>query len=96
MKKIEELAAEKYLSEQNLPERKRTPSENYIDWAEFGAREAQRWIHINEDFPTGEIIWKGEYQHDKGFLDLNELSKSEILQVVRDNGLIYWRPIERH
>ena len=51
MKKIEELAAEKYISEQNLPERKRTTAENYIDWAELGAREAQRWITIKESMP---------------------------------------------
>lgn len=51
MKKIEELAAEKYISEQNLPERKRTPAENYIDWAVFGAKEAQRWISVKESMP---------------------------------------------
>lgn len=51
MKKIEELAAEKFISQQNYPERKRIPAENYIDWAEFGAREAQRWIPISESLP---------------------------------------------
>lgn len=58
MKKIEELAAEKYISEQNLPERKRTPAENYIDWAEFGAREAQKWISVKDSMPEdhGELL----------------------------------------
>lgn len=51
MKKIEDLAAEKYISERSLPERKRTPAENYIDWAVFGAREAQRWIPVEEELP---------------------------------------------
>jgi hypothetical protein len=51
MKKIEELAAEKYISEQSLPERKRMPAENYIDWAVFGVKEAQRWIPVEEELP---------------------------------------------
>lgn len=51
MKKIEELAIEKYFSEVNLPDKKRTPVDNYIDWANFGATEAQRWISIKESMP---------------------------------------------
>jgi hypothetical protein len=51
MKKIEDVIAKKYISEQNLPERKRTPAENYIDWGVFGANEAQRWISVDEEKP---------------------------------------------
>lgn len=42
MNTIEKLAVEKYLGQRELPERKRIPADNYIDWAKFGAREGER------------------------------------------------------
>lgn len=56
MKKIEDIIAEKYISEQNLPERKRTPAENYIDWGMIGAKEAQRWISVDEEKPPKQTM----------------------------------------
>lgn len=51
MKTIEEVAFSKYLSDQKLPKHKRMAPENYIDWANFGAIEAQRWIPVEEELP---------------------------------------------
>lgn len=42
MNTIEELAVERYLRQRELPAQKRIPAENYIDWAQFGAREGER------------------------------------------------------
>lgn len=49
MKTITRLAGEKYSSQRNLPAKKQIPAENFIDWANWGAREAQRWFKIDED-----------------------------------------------
>jgi len=55
MKTIEWLAAEKYQEQRNLPAHKQMRAENFIDWAQFGAREAQRWISVEDELPhTGE------------------------------------------
>ena len=51
MKKIEELAIEKYMNQQSMPKHKQIRDSNYIDWAYFGANEVQRWIPIIEEFP---------------------------------------------
>lgn len=51
MKTIETLAAEKYHGQRELPAHKQIPAENFIDWAQFGAREAQRWIPVSEELP---------------------------------------------
>ena len=94
MKKIEELAAKKYISEQSFPERKRTPAENYIDWAEFGAREAQRWIPIEEETPN-KFDW---------VLCRSELHDCYIAPYLGEYGfavdsnskITHWRPINLH
>ena len=51
MKTIEEVAFDRFDSDQKLPERKRIGVICYADWARFGAREAQRWIPIEEELP---------------------------------------------
>ena len=51
MKTIESVAFDRYKSDQSLPEHKRINPCNYIDWANFGKREAQRWVPINESMP---------------------------------------------
>lgn len=51
MKTIETLAAEKYHGQRELPVRKQIPAQNFIDWAQYGAREAQRWISVEEELP---------------------------------------------
>lgn len=51
MKTIEEVASNRYISDQKLSERKRLQSNCYIDWANLGAREAQRWIPVEEELP---------------------------------------------
>jgi len=52
MKSIEEVVFERYLSDQKLPKHQRIGINNYIDWANLGAREAQRWIPVEEELPT--------------------------------------------
>lgn len=42
MNTIEELAVERYLRQKEIPEHKRMPADNYIDWAQLGAREGER------------------------------------------------------
>ena len=61
MKTIEQVAGEKYISDLELPERKRMSADCYIDWANFGAREAQRWIPIEKEKPlaTESGDWDG-------------------------------------
>lgn len=51
MKTIEQVVFDKYKSDQSLPKRKRMAPEDYIDWANFGAKEAQRWISVEEELP---------------------------------------------
>lgn len=51
MKTIETLTAEKYHGQKELPAHKQIPAQNFIDWAQFGAREAQRWISVDEELP---------------------------------------------
>jgi hypothetical protein len=51
MKTIEEIAFGRYLSDQSLPKHKRMDASNYIDWAQLGATEVQRWIPVTEELP---------------------------------------------
>ena len=53
MKTIEQVVFDKYKSDQSLPKHKRMEPKNYIDWANYGAREAQRWIPVEEELPEG-------------------------------------------
>lgn len=41
MNTIEELV-ERYLIQKEIPDHKRIPADNYIDWVQFGAREGER------------------------------------------------------
>ncbi len=101
MKKIEELAIEKYFSEVNLPERKRTPVDNYIDWANFGTTEDHRWISLNELKEIGvEMLFKNKNgKHSTGKFEIIE-GKFCILtdigySLVEDSNFTHFRPIER-
>jgi len=63
MKTIEKVAFDRYINDQSLPEHKRMDASCYIDWAQLGAREAQRWIPIEEELPPEdgqEILLKNE------------------------------------
>lgn len=51
METIEGVAFTRYVSDKLKPKHKRMDAANYIDWANFGAREAQRWISIDEEIP---------------------------------------------
>jgi len=51
MKTIEKAAFDRYMSDLALPEHKRINPSNYIDWANFGANEAKRWIPVEEELP---------------------------------------------
>lgn len=62
MKTIETVVCEKHSSDMELPERKRIGDKCFIDWANFGAREAQRWISIEEETPDAYVQgdWDGK------------------------------------
>lgn len=51
MKTIEEFIKEKHYSELQFPKHKQTDESFFIDWAKFGAREAQRFISLEEELP---------------------------------------------
>ena len=102
MKTIEELAFEKYLNEQKLPERKRTDPSNYLDWAEFGKNEAQRWIETKEENPPTDQdvlikmrdgIYIGVLYRD-GFMCVYHTNGLKSIKLDHD-VIIKWRPIER-
>lgn len=73
MKTIEDVAFQRYIDDQSLPKRKRMGIDCYIDWANLGAREAQRFIPLEEDLPPGgvEVLlqndkWKNEDDNPEG------------------------------
>ena len=100
LKTIEWLTVEKYEGQRGLPKHKQIPAQNFIDWAQFGAREAQRWISIDEEMPS-----------DTGWMNAPYLvkTKNEIHVVgftegcwhmrgglcLKKNTVTHWRPIER-
>jgi hypothetical protein len=102
MKTIEEVAVSKYLSDQKLPERKRMYPEAFIDWANFGAREAQRWILTAEELPKHRDIVLGKVPL-KNYPILFAYKEIERKWYQFDKGDFYetkvipyeWRPIER-
>lgn len=51
MRSIEFIVTEKYLNQRELPTHKQIPAQNYIDWANIGAQEAQRWFPVDEELP---------------------------------------------
>jgi hypothetical protein len=94
MKTIEAVAFNRYLSDQSLPKHKRMNAENYIDWANFGAREAQRWIDFEEEKPElkdkpYQILCKRESGHVESYLIIDNKSLYFLKEFVS------WRPIER-
>ncbi|HZK95467.1 MAG TPA: hypothetical protein VFC67_14760 [Prolixibacteraceae bacterium] len=90
MKTIEEVAFDRYLSDQSLPAHKRMDTSCYIDWAQLGAREAQRWIDVNDrDNPmpaNTDFLIKLE---DGQIFRFNE-DWSDEMKIVT-----HWRPFER-
>lgn len=101
MKTIEWLVVDKHHKQQLLPAYKQTPDNFFIDWANIGAREAQRWFNIDgEEMPEnqGIVLVKTDkgcvataYYHGKesGFITYGE-------DAYDDFGVIIsWRPIER-
>jgi len=97
MKTIEDIASSRYISDLELPERKRIHPSCYIDWAVFGAREAQRWIPIEKEVPV----------HDSWVLVKTDLCRfpCQVAQfrldkfISTDNFIVanvsFWRPIDR-
>lgn len=65
MKTIEQVAFDRYISDQKLPEHKRMQAVCYIDWANLGAIEAQRWIPMDEELPERnyETVSDQQYTH---------------------------------
>ncbi|MDL2310119.1 DUF551 domain-containing protein [Parabacteroides sp. OttesenSCG-928-B22] len=104
MKTIEWLAVEKYQGQQSLPAHKQIPAQNFIDWAQFGAREAQRWISITEELPNyGEPVLlkfvNGSYE--VGYYLQHKERNDEFYSYIEPDiefifqAVTHWRPIER-
>lgn len=100
MKTIEYLVVEKYKKQKDLPVHKRIPAENFIDWAQFGAREAQRWISIEEEMPT-ETGWDKAPYLVKTKNEIHVVGFTEgywhMLEglCLKKKVVTHWRPIER-
>lgn len=96
MKTIESIVVEKYLGQRELPAHKQLPAENYIDWAQIGAREAQRWISIDEELPNvnKRVLVKDERINafTVGLLSADRKFYTDNNQIV---NITHWRPIER-
>lgn len=102
MKTIEEVAFNRYISDQKLPEHKRMQPSCYIDWANLGAREAQRWIPVGEELPKHRdvvlakvplinyplLFAYNEIESKWYQFDDGDFFESEINPIT-------WRPIER-
>ena len=100
MKTIESLAVEKYLGQRELPSHKQIPATNFIDWAQFGAREAQRWISIEEEMPSVTGWFSVPYLaktkneiHVVGFTEGRWHQYGGLC--LKNNVVTHWRPIER-
>jgi hypothetical protein len=98
MNTIEKVAIDRYLSDQSLPAHKRMDASNYIDWARLGAKEAQRWIQIEEEMPINDgcrilvrndgcfpIISTAIFKGDEFHADFSLCTED----------ITHWRPIER-
>ena len=99
MKTIEQVVFDKYKSDQSLPKHKRMAPENYIDWANFGATEAQRWILVEEELPaessmgfSDQVLTKNKF----GDLSLRRYDFEFSSFTGRGEPVIVsWRPIDR-
>lgn len=101
MQTIEEIAFQRYLSDQSKPKHQRMGISNYIDWANLGAKEAQRWFPMTELKEIGvDYIFKKENQRCTiGHFEFIE-SKLCIItdtdySLLEDSQFKYFRPIER-
>lgn len=91
LKKIEWLVVEKFNDQEDLPKHKQIPAQNFIDWAQFGAREAQRWISVQEEPEKGiQVLVKNKYE----VCDVDRLLNSG-WEKSPEITYTHWRPIER-
>jgi len=97
MKSIELAASTRYLSDLELPERKRINPSCYIDWANFGAIEAQKWFPIDTLTyqETDGLVFLGKNKY--GCVTTARISTRGI-KADNTNILPFteWRPLERH
>jgi len=96
MRTIEDIASSRYISDLELPERKRMDPSCYIDWAVFGAREAQKWFPIEDltyEKTNGlKFIGKNKYGCiSTARIGLNGIHADDLSVLP----FTEWRPIER-
>lgn len=92
LKSIERIVEEKHEAQRDMPKRKQTPNDFFVDWAMIGAREAQRWISNDEaEAPT-----------DSDYLIKFENGAIRRVNEDLDNDaeifgklVTHWRPFER-
>jgi len=94
MKTIENVAFDRYLSDQSLPRHKRMGDSNYIDWAVFGAREAQRYIPMEEELPEHKVRVLVKDIHEAEFTFIFTGS-CDIKESAKLMGITHWRPLYR-
>lgn len=100
MKTIEQVVFQKYIDQQSKPKKFFIDPSNYIDWAQIGAKEAQRWITLEEELPpktnpetpySEAVLIKDESGDHYVAVYIFKLNMFDILCDV----IIGWRPIER-
>ena len=94
MKTIGQVVFDRYKSDQSLPERHRIGIDCYIDWAQLGARETQRWISISEELPedADNIVKSGLYDYSEHAVIVQTCNgKYSITKRTRfNNGNWHW------
>ena len=93
MKTIKRVIAEMYEKQKSLPVLIRIPDECFIDWAQMGAREAQRWIPVEEELPEMNI--RVLLKLNNGEIALGSLREDGFTLLLFGSTVSHWRPIER-
>jgi hypothetical protein len=106
MKSIESVIVNRYLADRSLPEPKRLNPSNYIDWANLGAIEAQRWISVKEEKPPKDKPFLSKSHNDNSQISLccwndslkrfNPICNTIHLSNVYIIDITHWRPLDRY
>lgn len=105
MKSIEKVVCERYISQQSLPVKNQIEASNYIDWAQIGAKEAQRFIPVDEEEPEAnpeEPCWSKELIcklksgcHEILQFNVKKKTFENVDYVFESGEVTHWRPLER-
>jgi len=100
MKTLEESAVIDYQNDRKQPEKYQIPDNCFIDWYKKGAKEAQRWVSIDEEMPEETGWLKAPYLaktkkecHVVGFTQGHFHHFGGLC--LKPNYVTHWRLIER-